>query len=407
MVLTPSVSRRNFFAYIWHATFFALAYSFMDVDTVMPAMLLKAGGNNFHIGLLTTILMGGSWLGQIFFAPFLYNRPRKKPYLLTGIIIRTITLFAFAYLFLSYQKIDSHWFITIILSLALIFSLSGSFAGISYTDILGKSLLPEKRKKFFSIKQVIFSFGIFISAFAVKKLLRTYEFPENYFLLFLWAAIFLFIATFGFVIIKEVPVEIKRITGIKSYFNAFKNEFRTNPNLLRYLLTINTLGIGISILPFSIAYLKQIHGLSGTGVGNLLIFKTAGLIVAGIFSYLYSQKLRYTQILYIAFSMALIMLVSVLLFSRYEFIFPVIFFTGGIYFSLFSISKSGILLEISDNQNRPLYAGMAGAGSFFISLFPIIGGILIERTGFTTVFGIILIILLSSLLFIRKIRCGG
>ena len=322
-----------------------------------------------------------------------------------GIGIRVLALFSFAYLFLNYKSFETQLFITILLSLALIFAVSGSFSGVSYTDILGKSILPERRKKFFSIKQVIFSLGIFGSAFAVKELLQIYDFPTNYYWLFFFAAIFLFIATFGFFGIQEVPVKVEKIKGLKSYFDAFKKEFQTNPRLLHYLLTINTLGIGISMLPFVISFLKQTHGLDGNDVGNLLIFKTVGLIIAGVSLFLFSKKFKYRHILFSAFGLSFTMLILVIFFSKHFFVFPMIFLMGGMFFSLFSISKSGILLEISNNQNRPLYAGMAGAGSILITLFPTIGGILIEQIGFQYVFGITLLILITSLYFIRKLNC--
>jgi MFS family permease len=405
VALTQKISQRNFLAFIWHASFFALSYSFMDIDTVMPAMLLRAGGSNFHIGLLTTILLGGNWFAQLFFAPFLYNRPRKKPYLIAGIGIRVIALFVFSLLFLYFQDIDNHWFITILLSLSLIFAISGSFAGVSYTDILGKSVLQEKRKKFFSIKQVIFSIGIFVSAIAVKKLLNLNEFPYNYFSLFLLASVFLLIASMGFLFIREFPVQVKKIKGFANYFNAFRNEFKTNPKLLYFLLTINTLGIGLGMLPFIISYIKQSYGLTGSEVGNLLIFKTLGLIISGVSLYFFSRKFKYKYILLTAFSISLGILILVLFFSSRYYIFPLIFLMGGMFYSLFSISKSGILLEISTNENRSLYAGLVGAGSILITLFPTLGGVIIDQFGFPFMFRVIIVILLSSLYFIRKLNC--
>ena len=370
-------------------------------------MLLRAGGSHFHIGLLTTILLGGNWFAQLFFAPFLYNRERKKPYLLLGIGIRIFALAGFALMFYYFSSFKPAWFITILLSTALLFAVSGSFAGVSYTDILGKSILPEKRKKFLSIKQVIFSTGIFLSAFAVKDLLRRFEFPSNYAILFFLASTFLFIAAFGFIMIREVPVAIDKIKGIKNYAEAFKKEFQNNPRLAYYLLTINTLGIGLGMLPFIIAYIKKVYGLQGDEVGNLLIFKTLGLILAGFSLFLLSKRFSYRRLLYTAFGISFSIIILVLLLSGFHFIFPVIFFLGGTFYSLFSISKSGILLEISTNENRPLYAGMAGAGSILITLFPMLGGLLIDWLGFKSVFTIVLLILLSSLYFIKRLNCDN
>jgi hypothetical protein len=57
----------------------------MDVDTVISAMLIESGGKAMQIGILTTIMLGGSGFMQLFFAPFLSNQPYKKKPILIGI----------------------------------------------------------------------------------------------------------------------------------------------------------------------------------------------------------------------------------------------------------------------------------------------------------------------------------
>ena len=41
---SPLIYRHNYYAFLWHASFLSLAQNFMDVDTVIPAMLIEAGG---------------------------------------------------------------------------------------------------------------------------------------------------------------------------------------------------------------------------------------------------------------------------------------------------------------------------------------------------------------------------
>ena len=60
MALTKKTSTRNFYAFLWHAGFLAMAKNFMDVDTVIPAMLVEAGGGAIHIGIMTAIMLGGA-----------------------------------------------------------------------------------------------------------------------------------------------------------------------------------------------------------------------------------------------------------------------------------------------------------------------------------------------------------
>jgi hypothetical protein len=50
--LPREILKRNFFAFLWHAVFLAFAKNFMDVDTVIPAMLIESGGGAVILGTL-------------------------------------------------------------------------------------------------------------------------------------------------------------------------------------------------------------------------------------------------------------------------------------------------------------------------------------------------------------------
>jgi len=82
-----------------------------------------------------------------------------------------------------------------------------------------------------------------------------------------------------------------------------------------------------------------------------------------------------------------------------------IFIVGGIVYALYTISISGILLEVSDNQNRALYTGIAGAGSILPTLFPILAGWIIKAYGFNIFFIMFMVVVTSSLFFIYKLHC--
>lgn len=147
--LTTKISAFNYKLFIWHATFLALATNFMDVGTIIPAMLVDAGGSSMHIGFMTAIMLGLSKIAQLIFAPFLQNRNKKKGYLLIGINLRIFSLAGLALLFLYSTVLKSNFIMLVIFLLITIFSVSGAFANISYVDILGKSVIESKRKFFF------------------------------------------------------------------------------------------------------------------------------------------------------------------------------------------------------------------------------------------------------------------
>ena len=286
------------------------------------------------------------------------------------------------------------------------FSLSEAFASLSYTDILGKSVLQEKRKSFLSIRQVISSTLVFFSAFAVKKVLGMYEFPTNYSILFLFAGISLAIASLGFWNLKEVKVvNSVENPGFRSFIHSLKKELKGNKILWSYLIIINTLGIGMGLLPFLILYAKNNIGLDAGQVGDFVIFKTVGLVVSGLLVFRFSNKLGYKSLLYVAIAVGMIIPIIGILFGNHAFLFSMAFFLGGVYVALFTVTRSGVILEISTDTNRILYAGIAGIGSILITIFPLLAGIVIDNLGFTVFFILVSLTISISLFFVHRLRC--
>ncbi|MBS3772098.1 MAG: MFS transporter, partial [Bacteroidales bacterium] len=376
----------------------------MDVDTIIPAMVIDAGGNSVHVGFLTAILLGVAKIAQFFFAPFLQNKEEKKGYLLLGINSRVLSLAALATIFLFSGSLNEETILLLIFVFITVFSISGSFANISFTDILGKSVLPEKRKSFFSIKQAISNTGILISAYLASRVLVMVDYPSNYSALFYIAALSLLIASLGFWNVKEISVNVYKISGLKSFIREIKNEFRTNKKFVHYLLMVNTLGICITLLPFLILYAKDIYNAGNDDVGRFLLFKVIGSVITGIILFYFSRRIRYQSMLYFMACISLFMPVFVHLIPSGSWFF-LLFIPGGVIFALQQVVISGVLLEISSNHNRAFYAGLAGAGNLLPALFPIIGGWLIKIWGFPLFFSIFMTIIASSFYFIYRLNC--
>jgi len=406
MELTPKISKHNYRSFIWHIIFFSVAINFMDFDTVIPAMIVQSGGTAFQIGILTAILVGGAKFAQLIAAPFLFYKKNKKNYLILGISIRFIALFSIAISFYFHEKLPDGLIIYLIFFFISFFSLSEAFASLSYTDILGKSILAENRKGFLSLRQVISSSLIFLSAFAVKEVLKMYDFPQNYSMLFMFAGIFLALGSLGFWKLKEIEVEKHyENPGFLPFLRLLKTELKGNRNLWSYIMIINTLGIGMGVLPFMILFAKNNIGLEASQIGNFVIFKTIGLVLSGLLIFRYSQKLGYKSLLYIAICVGVLMPIFGIVFGNNEAIFSFVFLMGGIYIALFTVTRSGVLLEISTNSNRVLYAGISGIGSILITIFPLLGGLVIDNFGFTVFFVLISLTILTSIFFVHRLQC--
>lgn len=404
-LLSEQDSNHNFKAFLWHAFFLALTTSFMDVDTIIPSMLIKAGGGSFLLGLLTAIMLGGASLMQLVFAGFLSGKKHKKKYLLTGIYLRILALASLAVLFYGAEGVSPEWVIVLIFVFISIFSFSGAFANVSYVDILGKSILSLKRKKFFTMQQAFTSIGLLLSALVVRQVLIYFEYPANYSVLFLMAAVLLTVASGGFWMIREIPSKQKPGQSLLTFFRMIPQEVKNNSNLKYYLIIINIMGLGLSVLPFLILLAKDRFGLMDESVGNYLVFRIAGMLLISLLIFVFSRKRGYKRILWLGILIGVILPPLALYFSGNPFVYQFVFILSGAYFSIYKISISGILVEISDNDNRAVYAGIAGAGNVLPATFPLFAGGLIALFGYSAVFIFVSLALMSVLPFIRKIDC--
>jgi MFS family permease len=397
-------SRRNFKAFIWHAAFLALASNFMDVDTVIPAMLVKVGGNSIHMGILTTIMIGGGSFMQLFFSGVLSNKAFKKKFLLGGINLRVMALLSLSLLFLYSDTLTKSTVFISIFVLISIFSFSGSFANVSYIDILGKTISQKRRKQFFSLKQFISSIGLLSSAFLAGYVLKRYAFPTNYSYTYLFAALLLLIASIGFYFLSEKVASTNKKISFKEFFTQMPQEIKRNSQLKYYLIIINFMGIGISLLPFVVLLAKENQGINFGLIGTFIIFRTVGMLIGSLSLYFMSKKFKYKYVLLFDVLLGASIPILALLLQQHLSLFPLIFTLAGIFISTFKISLNGMLIEISTNENRTLYAGMSGAGNILTSIFPLVAGVLIQLLGFNIVFSLISISILMSYFAVRKIQ---
>lgn len=404
MVLTKNISTHNFRSFLFHATFLAFAKNFMDVDTIIPAMLVEAGGGAMHIGIMTAIMLGGSSFTQLFFAPYLSNKTYKKNYLLFGINTRILSLAGLGILLFLLKGENTGLVLWLAFFFITLFSLAGAFSNISYTDMLGKSVMENRRKTFFSTVQIVSGIIVLASAFLVKQVLVWKSYPANYAFMFFIGSGLLLVASGGFWSIKEVVPSKLKISGYKAFIQILKSELKHNKKLKYFLGFINTQGIAISFLPFVILYAKQNFQTQSSDTGTFLIFKIIGVVFVSLLVLIGAKKLKYNVLLYSNVLLS-ILLASLAFFVQDANSIKYIFIIGGVVYSLYTMSMSGLLLEISGNENRALYAGFAGAGNILPALFPLIGGGVINQFGFSAFFILFMLIIALAAFFILKIDC--
>ena len=408
MELTSRISRHNFWSYLWHAGFFALAVNFMDTDTVIPAVLIRAGGGPLAVGILTAIMLGLSRLFQLLFAGLFEPYPCKKRFMVTGIFLRIFSLALVAFSLFYSANMSRGMLIGMIFFAMTLFSVSGSLANVPYIDILGKSIAREDRKRFFSVKQMINSAGVLISAIAVRHVLRNFDYPVNYSVSFWFASGLLLVASLGFISIREVRSSTPRKRETMGVFlRRVGPELKKYPNLVSYLFILNTTGIAITFVPFMIMLAKDTSGLSSGFVGNLILLKVSGMVLPSLVLYFYHKKYSYKRVLKISVVLGGLLPPLSLLLVHQPALYQYLFVLSGIYLALYRIAINGILIEISNDENRTFFAGITGAGNILASLLPVFSGMFILWFGYTAVFLALALLILSGYYFASRLECSA
>jgi len=401
----PNYQKRNYFAFLLHALLLALTLNFIDVNTVVPNMLAELGANETHLGILSAIMIGGTSFMQLLFATLIIPLRKKKGALLVGIYLRVLSLFGLG-LFLFTMKDQANWKIWATLALMALFSFGGSFANISYTDILGKSIAEKRRKDLLIKKQMISGIGVIVSSILVKLILTNLSYPNNYAYLFIIGASILLLATTGFWLIKEPLGKKREKESIWRRFSLFYVAIKEDPNVRRYLLFINTSGVILSTIPFLILFGRTNFPISGERISNYLLMQVAGGLITNLLIQVFYKGERYKPLLYLFIFFGAATPIIALLLSFSPGIFTFTFLCSGASLELYKIVAPGVLLEISNDDNRSVYTGLSGAGSIMNIIYPIAAGFLIGVIGYYGVFIITSIYILSGYFFARSIICA-
>lgn len=402
-----NVNQRNFYAFLWHASFLAFASSFIELNTVIPSLIIRAGGSEFTLGIVTAIMVGIPLLAQLLFASFLVTKKRKKPYLLIGINLRIISLLIVGIILItSNTLISSKMSLFLIILTISVFSFSGVFAGVSYTDLLGKSISKDYQKKFMSTRQIVKSFLALFGALLAKYILKILEYPKNYSLMFFIASISLFIASFGFWAISEEETKFSK--KYPSFYQIIKNIpsiLSKDRNLLNFVIYSNLTGFGITIIPFYVLLAKNSFPSFSNQIGNFLLLQMIGIVLSSFFLKKILHRKGYKGVLLYCTIIGSMVPFLALVFSHFSpFSYAIIFFISGFTLSARQMAFEGILIEISNNENRALYVGISGALNIVTAILPLIIGSVIKNIGFTAVFCIVSISIASSLIFLNKIK---
>lgn len=399
-------NKKVFFVFIWHGLFLALTMSMLDLNTVFPSLIDEMTHSKIIFGFLYSIMLGVPLIFNVVFSHYLKTFKRKKKVLLFGIYLRSFSFLGMAVsttLFAIDRPLltTGSFFLWIFL-----FSISAGFAGISYADIVAKTMTPKERNKLYATKQFVGSIAALFGGFLIKRIfsLPSITYPTQYSISLFIGAIGLFIASLGILTIKE-PDSIVNEEGrgkFVDYLKSIPTIIREDHIFKNFIIVENFASFSIMILPFYIIFAKEVFNLDSSFIGIYLLFQISGTVLSNLMWGIIATKYNAKSVIRLCIGIGGILpILAIALSFTTPYIYSIVFVLLGFIISGRRVGFEPYLLDIAPDNQRTEYLGISGTMNVFIVLLPILGGFFIDIVGFYFTFSVVSVFMAIAFIVLK------
>lgn len=392
--------RRSFLLGVLNGLFFNTAAALLSSSTVIPLFVSRLTDSKILIGLSGTLETMGWFMPQLLAAALtLHHASQLKIYHKAAYLRIASFFFLVLTVFLLPLKNPSLCLILFFL-LYSVFSIGAGMAGVSFVDIVGRSIPAQRRGSFFAMRMILGGALGILAGLAVNRFLVLLDYPGNFGMIFLFAFIFIVGGLISFMVVNEPKLLTPRVKrtamqNIKIAYAFFKSN-RNYQSLFWVRTAVSSFLLGY---PFYIIFAKQVLGYPTGSAGIFLAFEMGGFLLSNfLWGYLSDRINNRLVLLLSAVCAALTPLLAITTFWT-----PLPVYVFGFSFFLLGAAESGLfvgfinyILEIAPDEHRPLYLGFLHSLVSLTFLLPALGGVILEISSYKFLFGLLLILGIAS-----------
>ncbi len=410
--------RRNFALGLLNGAMFNFAEALMSVDTVLTWFVQQLGGSNFLIGLVGPMRDAGWFLPQLFVAHRLQREPRKMPIYRRMAFLRTLAwsvwTLATIVLAANFPALLAVFFVAYGAN-----ALASGFAGLSFMDIVAKTIPARRRGTYFGGRLFLGSLlGLAASGLVTVMVAEDNPtpFPMNVAALFVLAWIAAIIGLFSFAFVKEPDGEVRdEADTMSSHVRRAARLPRQNENLRFLLIARVMILLSYIAAPFYSVYsINVLHApvsILGVYVGVRTI---VSLAINPVWSRL-SDRRGNKVVMQLATACGVVMLAWALFAPLVAegvhaeadiiaYLFVPVFALMGLYETGVGIGAVNLLLEIAPGNDRAIYVGLTNTVLGIAYFSTIASGLLVDALGYRGVFLIALVLLSVGLWALSRLQ---
>lgn len=390
---------KNFIVLLLDAIVYAIALTFVDVNTVIPAFLDSINAPAWQIGLASTIKQLGFLLPQFYLLTRISRIKKQVGFIWTVYLIDRPQLFVFLAMLAVFPT--SPYLSPIFLICFGIFCTGEGVAQLPWINLLGRTVRPELRGNLWGLTQVAGGIGSLLGGFLIAKMLNegSVYFPANYLVIFGTGLAFLLPSLFFFRFTAN-PSSSNQ-TQSTALIQAIKTAWQ-NTNFRIMLLVQVMVSTDMLALPYYIVMVKHRFPFLAPQTGTFVYLGIIGGILGGfIWGYLSDHKGNRLTIIYIVLAnIAVPAGFLVTQFIDHNVILTAILWPAFIMVGMVGGGWLGFvnyMLEIGDDQDRLCYITLNNAAMLTVVLLPILGGILRNYYSDKIILSIIMFFMVAAL----------
>ncbi|WP_034384496.1 MFS transporter [Deinococcus sp. YIM 77859] len=372
-----------------------LGDGFLSVSVVITGFAARLGAPNAVIGLLPGIAAGGWMLPQLLVAARVRSLPYKLPVYRSAALVRMLTYLAMVVVAATLAGQPTLCLALFVLAM-LLNALASGVAGLPFLEVVSKTVPPERRARFFGLRNLYGGLLAFGAGLVVRGILGSdLDFPLNYALIFLLGTV---AYTVGYGVFGRVsePPDPPLPPG------NFRDELRAIPQTLQdryfraFLVVRLLLAFASMCEPFYAVYALRELNYPAATLGTFVMALTGAAPLSNVVWQRVAERKGSRRIIrYAAFFAGLAPLVALAVgtagLSPWAYL--LVFILSSVALQGFNLGHTNHLLNLAPPEARSRYIGTLNTLVGMALFAPVLGGLLADAAGYRAVF------LLSAALF--------
>jgi MFS family permease len=402
----PRQARWNFGALVFDVSFFAVGLSCLDLSAVLPLLLEKLGASRPLIGAFAAARFLAFAVVQVFVAYALVGRARQKPFLFVSAGLTRLPLIVLPFLLWRADASEANRQIALVATILCysIWALGDGLGYVPWMEIVARAFSARTRGRFFATTQLLSGLAnIAIAFFVVRNVLGAegLPYPQNYAVLAAAAALMFQISTVGIWLIREPPappITHPPRLPLTAYFRRLPALVLGNPTFARLAVIQLLVGFGSAAAPFYVLYATHRFGLSDVWGGTyqvMLAISVAALMpVWTLLSERFGSAMAVRGVA-LACLLTPVAAFTLGTFSPWFYGLVFLLMGGSLGWGMWIALNHFLLTHIAEEE-RPIYVALLNLLFAPSAVYPIIGGLLVQKQTFLSVGGIPILFLLTA-----------